>query len=358
MNFRFLFTASLFISFCYSAFAQYHHFEGTIGNNKIVADLFINPNGEILGYSFFLSDSIPLFTSGKQEQGIWKLKSVNDLKNEVGGWEVKKQDKLLTGKFITKNQSLPISLTETYEGKLQFIPIESEEKYEPSKDYGLKMFVKIYLPTPELNKSFPQTTCRSLCDSILSDIGLKNYSALNAASIQKEFSTYFQEKKEAYQGFLAGNKEACDNAPFTCQWETQTEGYPTFNMNGIVVYRNAYYEYSGGAHGMWGSWHLNYDLNQNKLLSLQDLFKTNTDKPLLTLIKNKIKRVYQTNNLQSVDFDAIFIPDNFQVTYGGIIFHYNPYDIGPFALGSPEIFIPFRDLRPLLNPNHPFKWLK
>lgn len=354
---RFFSVVLLFIIF-ESALAQYHHFEGTIGTQKFIADLYINPNHEIRGYGFFISDSLPLHFSGKQELGTWKLKSFNDFKDEVAQWEVKKQEKQLSGKYITKNQSLPINLSETYDGKLQFIPVETEEKYEPSKDYGLKMYVKIYLPLPELNKSISQATCKTFCDSILADIGLKNHSTLNSASIQKEFSTYFLEKKEAYQGFLAGNKESCDNAPFTCQWETQTEGYPTYNMNGIVVYRNAYYEYSGGAHGMSGSWHLNYDLNQNKLLALQDLFKPNTNKQLLILIKNKIKRVYQTNNLQSVDFDAIFIPDNFQVTYGGIIFHYNTYDIGPYALGSPEIFIPFRDLRPLLNPNHPFKWLK
>ena len=42
--------------------------------------------------------------------------------------------------------------------------------------------------------------------------------------------------------------------------------------------------------------------------------------------------------------------DNFYLTGKGLGFMYNPYEIGPFAMGEIDLFISFKDLDEFLQP--------
>jgi hypothetical protein len=38
---------------------------------------------------------------------------------------------------------------------------------------------------------------------------------------------------------------------------------------------------------------------------------------------------------------------------GGLLFHFNPYEIGPYSSGAPEVFLSFKEINSLINPNGP-----
>jgi hypothetical protein len=41
-----------------------------------------------------------------------------------------------------------------------------------------------------------------------------------------------------------------------------------------------------------------------------------------------------------------YLPDNFAFTDAGLLFHYNSYEIAPYALGATELIIPYEKLNP------------
>jgi hypothetical protein len=42
--------------------------------------------------------------------------------------------------------------------------------------------------------------------------------------------------------------------------------------------------------------------------------------------------------------------NNFCITKKGILFLYNPYEIAAYAMGEIELFIPFEELKTVVNP--------
>ncbi len=337
--------------------AQYYHFEGTIGTDMKVSMDILKTSEDIRGSYFYYSQGQPLNLSGREENGVWKLKEYDLNNNETGNWEIKVSGNQLTGTWFHQAKKFNVNLTENYHSGLKLKNVEMKDEYQVSKDYGLKNYLCLYFPFPNLNPNKASNILKTICDSILSDINLKTKD-LNENSIQSEFKKEFERLRSDYEGFIANEKEMCDNAPFTCIWENSQLGYPVFNQNNILSYRNSMYAYNGGAHGTYGTWHTNYNTLNGQMITLETLFKNDSEKNLISLLKTKLKQKYKTNNLDAVNLDEVFVPENIQISFGGIIFHYNPYEIGPYSLGAPEVFIPYSELKPYLANNHPLSWVK
>lgn len=340
-----------------SLYAQYYHLEGIIGTDlKISMDIIKTPN-EIRGTYFYYSQGQPLNLFGQEENGIWKLKEYDFHNNVTGNWEVKITGNQLVGVWFQDNKKLNVNLTENYQSGLKLKNVELMDEYQATKDYGIKNYLNLYFPFPSINPNKNPSALKSICDSILSDVNLKTRD-LNENSIKAEFQKEFDRLKKDYQSFVASEKEMCENAPFGCSWENSQLGYPVFNQNNILSYRNSMYSYNGGAHGTYGTWHTNYNTITGQIITLENLFKNDAEKSLINILKNQLKIKYKTNDLNAVNLDEVFVPENFQITYKGIIFHYNPYEIGPYSLGAPEVFVPYELLKPYFVNNHPLSWIK
>jgi hypothetical protein len=59
----------------------------------------------------------------------------------------------------------------------------------------------------------------------------------------------------------------------------------------------------------------------------------------------------ETAHLQEGGFfeNTITIPENFFIVPGGLGFHWDPYEIAPYAMGPIEITIPFEKLQNVLK---------
>ncbi len=126
-------------------------------------------------------------------------------------------------------------------------------------------------------------------------------------------------------------------------------------VGNILSYGIEQYVYMGGAHGIGTRFFYNYDLNTATLLNEDILFIDGYHEQLTALLRrNLVQQNEQLNSesdLLNSDYqqDNIIPNNNFAVQNNGISWHYNPYDIAPYAYGETDIFVAADDLKPLLR---------
>ena len=92
----------------------------------------------------------------------------------------------------------------------------------------------------------------------------------------------------------------------------------------------------------------NFNLSNGELIHLSDLVNKGT-KGKLNKIAEKI--LYKEYGRDMWDFeDGEFeLNDNFEISDKGLTFLFNQYEIGPYAIGMPEIFIPYSKMKGLIK---------
>jgi|GEM_PF-2931650 len=129
-----------------------------------------------------------------------------------------------------------------------------------------------------------------------------------------------------------------------------------------------YYDYSGGAHGNYGYSTRNYVIKNGKVneIQLADLFRNDTDWIKLLqaqmLIGLKAAKAEWIPNPSDEDYEKNMDPklfESFTIAPHGPTFYFGPYQYGSFARGAITVRIPWKDLKPVLDPSGPAgPWLK
>lgn len=109
--------------------------------------------------------------------------------------------------------------------------------------------------------------------------------------------------------------------------------------------------YSGGAHGGGGKYFINLNPQSGDKVNLSNILKPGFEKQLSSLgeaLFRKERELGPADNLQENGFE---FPENMfklNENYGfgpeGITFFFNSYEIGPYALGTTEVLIPYKDI--------------
>ena len=122
-------------------------------------------------------------------------------------------------------------------------------------------------------------------------------------------------------------------------------------------------EFTGGAHPNYNFLTVNYDLKNNRELKLAELFKPGA-KYLGTIsayaTKDLRNRTFpdSSENLglaQDVFADgALPKPENYarwSITKKGLLFTFDPYQVGPFAAGAQYVIVPYAALKSIARPD-------
>lgn len=113
---------------------------------------------------------------------------------------------------------------------------------------------------------------------------------------------------------------------------------------------SSYFYAMGAAHGQPGIQVLNVDLVTGNKITLSDLFINNYRLSLKALAKRKFLEQNGNEGWWFTTGDQPFdLPETFAISKKGITFTYQPYEIGPYATGAPEVFLSKKDIA---------KWLK
>ncbi len=171
-------------------------------------------------------------------------------------------------------------------------------------------------------------------------------------SPQEAVDAYIEKFSKEYRNENAG---LYDGTPsYTFQHElTLSDSIVFFNKN-ILSFSQEYYEYRGGAHGMYGNFLKSIDLQTLKALTFQDIFKTDKKSQITTLIRAKLlENIKEKNGDKSYffDFDKIEPNDNLFITDKGVKFVYNVYEVASYAAGIFDITLPYGEIENLLQDN-------
>ncbi|MFR2069998.1 MAG: DUF3298 domain-containing protein [Bacteroides nordii] len=125
----------------------------------------------------------------------------------------------------------------------------------------------------------------------------------------------------------------------------------------LLVYRINYNEYTGGAHGIYMTTYLNFDLGLMRPLRLDDILVGDYQEPLTDLIwnqlmaDNKAKTRAELEDMGYGSTGEIAATENFYLNKDGVTFYYNVYDITPYAMGPVVVSLPFQMLEHMLGSN-------
>lgn len=102
------------------------------------------------------------------------------------------------------------------------------------------------------------------------------------------------------------------------------------------------YTYQGGAHGNNPAQMATFDINNGHKLTWDDI---TTDKKALSALAEQQFRAERKEIFEGgFEFDDLFpfkLADNFAIVTNGIYFHYVPYEVGPYSIGSTTFVLPF-----------------
>lgn len=179
-------------------------------------------------------------------------------------------------------------------------------------------------------------------------MGFKNPDITWAAGIQKMAKNYLQ-------GYQADMAEIPKSEAFsaTLNYSSGQDLTVEYNENGYVVINQLSNDYSGGAHGNYGSSIYNFDVQNQKLLKLNDVM-TIDSLPLQKIVEKNFRKQYEipagaSLSTQLFD-DHLAASSNFILGSNGLSFLYNPYEVASYAQGQIIVYIPYSDLRKYLNP--------
>ncbi|PEE42760.1 DUF3298 and DUF4163 domain-containing protein [Bacillus pseudomycoides] len=176
---------------------------------------------------------------------------------------------------------------------------------------------------------------------------------------QKKLNTYYKTTTDRFKTTLA--KEAKkyyteaqeSNAPFH-PYVANVDYKVTLQKSPLLSLYVNYYQYTGGAHGLY-TWKANtFDLNEKRLLNLDDLFQK--DSTYQDIIRTEIVRQIKQN-------ESIYFPDatekvmstkkfNYYLEPDHLVIYFSLYEIAPYSSGIPQFRIPYTLLRKALKPNY------
>lgn len=124
----------------------------------------------------------------------------------------------------------------------------------------------------------------------------------------------------------------------------------------IVVIALDSYIFSGGAHGMSTMQYLNWLPKLDRIVTLEEMLMPGQLKAFEAVLRKQHRQWLETNEFAKADrmsYEKMWpfqFSDNAALLDSGIAITYDPYMLGPYALGMPTIVVPFAELKGIVNP--------
>jgi len=140
-------------------------------------------------------------------------------------------------------------------------------------------------------------------------------------------------------------------------YEDQTATYVLYRQANLLSLEFFRFDFSGGAHGNYGSTGASYDLRTGRRLRYADIFRPAAAAQLPALLEAAVRPLVGLAADESLDKQLFVkqmpVSKNVYLTTGGVVFIYQPYEIASYAQGEIRVFLPLSELRPLLRPGLP-----
>ncbi|MBO4340389.1 MAG: DUF3298 domain-containing protein [Bacteroidales bacterium] len=135
-------------------------------------------------------------------------------------------------------------------------------------------------------------------------------------------------------------------------WEDNLEGSFSGKYRSWLTYSLSYYSYKGGAHGLQTVSPIVFDSGTGAIIGEDDIFTPGYQDAVAGLLRKSIAGSMSSEDpeLESlVAMESVMPNNNFSVGAGGVTWYFQPYEIGPYALGVVSATIPWNELEPYLK---------
>lgn len=135
-------------------------------------------------------------------------------------------------------------------------------------------------------------------------------------------------------------------------WEDKINGVFTNSYKNWRNYLLSYYSFRGGAHGIQTVSQLVFDKKTGDLVAETDLFAPGYEAPVARLMQASVKASMEAEDpelVPLVEMEFVVPNGNFSVGEGGVQWIFQPYEVGPYALGIVIAVVSWEDLKPYLN---------
>lgn len=124
---------------------------------------------------------------------------------------------------------------------------------------------------------------------------------------------------------------------------------PVFSNENYISFIAQSYIFSGGAHGMPAAEMINIYKPDARILTFNEILDTLEIKKLNLVCEPFFKdQIGPLNEWNFMD-TGFYIPKQIAILKDGLVFHYGAYEIGSYAQGMPEFFVPWTILKPYLR---------
>ena len=227
--------------------------------------------------------------------------------------------------------------------KIAIIPIDEYAKEAP------KLRCEFWIEQAQSkNKEFEQNINEGIAYAVFGYDNITIPCAIDSfiATIKEE---YLSLRPEYY------NEKAMNNGGEWFNYNYTIKSSATIGYKNIINYSITTDTYTGGAHGSFITTLLNFNPATGEEIKLEDFFKPNFEEVLIDrLTRALIKKVgaQSFEQLQEMGYlvmNDMYVTENFELGKDTIRFHYNQYDIAPYALGSNDLTFTYEELKDLIK---------
>ena len=179
------------------------------------------------------------------------------------------------------------------------------------------------------------------------------------AALRKLIDRFVAESADGLKNYAAEKSainELYDNTDFSFQHQ----------RGRLATFRLIHDSYSGGAHNNYAESYITVDLEKRRVLNIADIVAEGKLAALDALLQQwydafilENSEEYNGNNGAAVirQHKEIFskkaeLTDSFELTADGLVFHYSPYEIAPFAAGVVKLTVTPDELKGILRPEY------
>ena len=202
-----------------------------------------------------------------------------------------------------------------------------------------EMDVKVDMQFMKSENAANERTC-NLINGHLIELLLKQSSEL---SIDEAIAQYIEDVKTEFHSDKIANV-----------YHDHLTGRAEYGMKNIINYRLLEDVFTGGAHPCELTTILRFNAKTGDFITLDDVFPTSNQPKLQDTLLAKLMKDHNARSMDELhkkgilEMTDMFISNNFALREDSIEFHYNEYDIAPYASGAYTICVSYDEVKNLM----------
>jgi hypothetical protein len=328
------------------AVSRYYVFTGTIDKYPVTFHLH-RTNEHFTGSYYYHSSQEPIAISGVVDNsGFLKLTHWNMGDQEEEKLEGSFKDSLYSGNWQYKGKMLSFRIAQKKDSSglsFDYIWTYGTKKFDKKEDYDPdSLEYEGAAIWPVANTQHPATNI--IKQVVRESFGDKNSNDDIGKILLRQKNEILNPKSSKEDDFVSFFED------------DKVEIF--FQSNKLLAIGTISASYSGGAHGYYGTSFENIDLQNLRRIELKDVLDSaSAASTIQKILEKKVLARYNIEKLEdALLVGKIEITDNILLTEKGIAFNYRPYQIAAYALGEIFLYIPYKEILPVLKPAFK-KWM-